>query len=125
MTVRPLDPAAGRLVIRGPITADEPAEREFGTRGGEVATTLTLPVRAGLYAIDGARPPHDLVGVSLLDEIESDARPRDRITVNARSISAGATDDAAPRHLWPWLVALAGVLLSAEWVLYLWQMRAA
>jgi hypothetical protein len=86
---------------------------------------VTLPPlrRAGVYTAAGARPPHDRIALSVLSEIESDVRPRDRITVNAADAGSASAAEAAPLELWPWLAAAGFLLLIVEWLLYLARAR--
>jgi hypothetical protein len=80
----------------------------------------TLPIlrRVGLYAIEGAVPPHDRLAVSVLSDVESDLRPGGELTVNAEAVVAGEAGAAAPRALWPWFVAAALLVLVVEWLAY-------
>jgi hypothetical protein len=81
---------------------------------------VTLPIlrRVGLYTVAGADPPHDRVALSTLSEVESDIRPKRQLLVNAEAALAGAAAAAAPRDIWPWIIAAALVLLVAEWLVY-------
>ena len=81
---------------------------------------VTLPVlrRVGLYTVAGADPPHDRVALSTLSEVESDLRPKRQLLVNAQAALAGAAAAAAPRDIWPWIIAAALVLLVLEWLVY-------
>ena len=88
-----------------------------------VLRTLPLLQRTGLYTVTGALPPMNRIAVSMLSDRESNIRPVDTLVVNARRIDAGRPQDATARELWPWLVAVAGLLLMAEWGLYCWKMR--
>ena len=63
-------------------------------------------------------PPHDRLAVSVLSEVESDLRGRAELVVNAESAPAGEAAAAAPRAIWPWLIAAALALLVLEWLVY-------
>jgi hypothetical protein len=121
LAVRPGEPVtvhrradAAAVIVRGPggvtLTAREAAP-------GALVTLPTLR-RAGLYAVEGAAPPHEQVAVSVLSDAESDARPRASLVVNARRREAGAVGSAAPRGIWAWLVAAALGFLVVEWLAY-------
>ncbi len=57
--------------------------------------------------------------VNLLDENESDVRPRDEIKVGAEELKATAAPyHGEPLDLWPFAAAGALLLLLVEWVLY-------
>ncbi len=103
-------------MIRGPVSAEVAAP-------GAAPATLPVLQRVGLYEINGAEAPFERIAVNLLNEIESDIRPRRSITVNAHQAEAGAIRSAAPLALWPWLVAAALGLLVLEWIVYCRRMR--
>jgi hypothetical protein len=104
--------------------ADAQELRITGPVQATVETTpgalVTLPIlrRVGLYAVAGAEPPYDRLALSLLSEVESDIRPRRELLVNAEPAVAGEAAAAAPRDLWPWIIAAALVLLVMEWLVY-------
>jgi hypothetical protein len=56
--------------------------------------------------------------VNLLDENESDVRPRDEVKVGAQTVAASAAVHGQPSDLWPWAALAALVLLLLEWTLY-------
>jgi hypothetical protein len=59
-------------------------------------------------------PPESVIAVSLLDEAESDIRPRVAPTPLPEHLLAGG-----PSYpLWVWLVLLAGLICLVEWFLY-------
>ncbi|MDY7109868.1 MAG: VWA domain-containing protein [Planctomycetota bacterium] len=102
---------ADELRITGPVEAAVEV-----TPGASV--TLPILRRVGLYTAAGAEPPHDRLALSVLSEVESDIRPRRRLLVNAEAARAGEAAAAAPRDLWPWIIAAALVLLVMEWLVY-------
>lgn len=83
-------------------------------------TERSLPAlrRAGLYRVEGAATPLDIIAINVLSDQESDIRPRDRILVNADATIGGGGGQIVPRELWPWLIAMALVVLTIEWVFY-------
>lgn len=99
------------LAIEGPISA------RISVEPGGMASVPTLR-RAGLYRVEGAMPPNDLVAVSVLSDVESDIRPRPTITVNAEHATARRAASVSARPLWPWLVGIALALLALEWLVY-------
>jgi len=106
-----VSPDRAELVISGPVDAVIDVE---GRR------RLTLPAlpRVGVYGVAGALPPHERIALNLADAGETDIRPRENVRVNAEEIGAVGVSQAAPRDLWPWLVAAALVLLVIEWLVY-------
>jgi hypothetical protein len=106
-----VDAGADEVVISGPVEMTVPAE------GGEPVTLPPLR-QVGLYLVEGAGAPQDRLAVSLLSDQESDPQTREQLVVNAESVAAGGAAEAAPRPLWPWFAAAAGVLLVVEWLVY-------
>jgi hypothetical protein len=56
--------------------------------------------------------------LDLRDPVESDLAPRSELELGARRVESSGGQLRAERHLWPWLIALALVVLMAEWHLY-------
>lgn len=115
ITVR-AEATASRLEIDGPVQAS------VDVQGGGERTLPTLR-QAGVYRVAGAAAPMQQVAVSVLSDVESDIRPRGELRVNAEVASGDDGSGAVPRELWPWLVAIALVLLMLEWVVYLRKVR--
>ena len=86
---------------------------------------MTLPpVNAvGLYSLEGVPAADQRIAVSMLSDLESDARPRSSVRVNAQEIAGGDIDRIASRELWPWFVLAAFALFIIEWVVYSMQTR--
>ena len=55
--------------------------------------------------------------VNLLDDNESDIRPRDEVKIGDQVLASGPTH-GQPSDLWPWAALAALVLLLVEWALY-------
>ena len=53
--------------------------------------------------------------MNLADPLESAIRVAPRVRVSGTEAPATTTDADLPRELWPWLVMLAGALLTLEW----------
>ena len=91
----------------GVVFAFEPRENTvlFGRTG-----------EAGIYTVTGPTFS-DAFAVSLNDREESDLRPR---FVPPEAVGAGVTGpgDTPGAPLWPWLVLLALVILTADWVIW-------
>jgi len=86
--------------------------------GGELATLPSLR-RAGVYSVRGAAPPMNVVAVNVSSDLESFTQTRDAISVNARTMTAGALEDVTPRPIWTWALMAAMLLLTLEWLLFL------
>jgi hypothetical protein len=111
LTVR-LSTEAEAAVVRGPGT-----ELRVPGEPGDLATLPPFR-RVGLYEVEGVLPPHERIAVSLLSDVESDTRPRLAVRVNAEEEAGTTGQGEAPRHLWPWLLGAALVLLMCEWLIY-------
>lgn len=97
--------------------------RGGGGTGAAAPVALGLIERAGLYEARGAAPGYERVAVNLLDSTESSLRvaPALDLLGGALPASSGAP---APREVWHWFVLAALGLLSIEWFVYAWRMRA-
>ena len=105
-------PGAEELVVS---TDGESIRIPADSTGAAVAPAFT---RVGLHRLDNAAEPYGRVAVSLLSDAESDLQPADDLRVNAQSVVAGAADRSVPKPLWPLFVAIAALLLVAEWLAY-------
>lgn len=115
---------ASRVRAVGPVTIEAPV---LATAEGATAS-LGVPERAGIYRVEGAVREDSVLGVNLADAEESALRtnaPGEGTTggVGAQ-VAAASGDGRAPRELWPWFVLAGAALLTAEWWLYAWRMRA-
>jgi len=81
-----------------------------------------LPL-AGIYAVPAAVPPDDAIPVNVASAVETDLRPRPVDAVRARETRSGVARAEAPRDLWPWFVAAAGLVAMLEWLLYARMVR--
>ncbi len=104
-------PAPGaRLTLTTPDGDRVPLDTASGV------ATVRAADRTGLYAIDGPNM-HKEVAVNLLDEAESDVRPRATLDLSGHAVAArGALLTLA--ELWRPLVLLALGILAVEWWLF-------
>lgn len=116
-------PGATRVRAIGPITIEAPV---VGAGQPGASASLGAIERAGVYSVDGADPDDAVLAVNLTDAEESS------LTGGAAASSptddtgpgSGARADAAPTELWSWFVLAGTLLLTLEWWLYAWRMRA-
>lgn len=109
-------PGAAKVELTGP------QSRSIEVRA-DGSVTLGPLSRVGVYNATGLPPEHTPVIANLLSETESDLRPVDEVRIGQEAVPAQSLDRAAPRELWPWLVAMAMALLGIEWVIYLIRAR--
>jgi hypothetical protein len=115
----------GRLTLDGPrrLSVDVPAPRELEA-GAPIEVSLGILDRAGIYRVGGEVPgAPPAIAVNLLSETESALAGAPALRVAGQSVAATA-DDAGPREVWHWFIAIALLLLAIEWFLSAWYMRA-
>ncbi len=77
--------------------------------------------QTGVYTLDYPGHPElgrDAFAVNLFDPGESAIAPQSEIHLGQTQLRAGDGKDAGQHELWPWLAALALVVLLLEWLLY-------
>jgi len=102
---------------RGPV--------RVAARPSEGSAVVPRFERVGLYEATGeVAAPFDRLAVNLLDEVESDLRPAETLTVGvsetAEAVSGG---EAVRREVWPWFVWGALGVLLVEWLVYVKRMH--
>jgi hypothetical protein len=86
---------------------------------GEEAIFFTETDQPGLYAVAlrdeaGARPAGSFA-VNLFAPIESALQPAEAVTFGQTTVESAAEGDVGQRELWPWLAAVAFIVLIVEW----------
>jgi Ca-activated chloride channel family protein len=56
--------------------------------------------------------------VNLFDDNESNIRPREVIQVGQAAVTPTVSEQVGQRELWPWLAALALIVLMIEWQVF-------
>jgi hypothetical protein len=93
--------------------------------GGEVVFKDTQELGAyGVTLISGDQQAIDYFAVNLFDPAESDIRPANTIRVGQSQITSAKADETAWQEWWPWLAALALLILLIEWWVYHGRRRA-
>jgi hypothetical protein len=102
-----------------------PREFDVDVPKGEPVAALGVLEHAGVYVAqpDLAESSPTPVAVNLVSPPESSLATRDTLHVSGQNVSASRPGEG-PREIWHWLVIAALVLLTLEWLLYAWQMRA-
>jgi len=109
-----LEPPAG--TDRVAVTYPDGREATVAVRSGRV--TFGDTGRCGVYRFDlGQGRTLDYV-VNLLDERESDIRPRESIEWQRETVPGTVRVAKENRELWPWLALLGLVVLIVEWYIY-------
>lgn len=113
--------------IPGSLTLEGPSRIVVDSRADAGPINLGRLERAGVYRLtnspDSAASTARSVAVNLLDETESALAVRDSVRVGGETVAAQVST-SGPRELWPWAMLAALVLLSIEWFLNAWLMRA-
>jgi Ca-activated chloride channel homolog len=96
-----------------------PSNRAFTLSANE--NTFTQTHELGFYAVnliskDSTRVEY--FAVNLFDENESNIQPRQAIQVGQEKIASATSGQIGQRELWPWLAALALLILLIEWQVY-------
>ena len=86
---------------------------------GESAIIFAETGKLGLYQVrledgSGERPAGSFA-VNLFDPHESAAAPRETLNLAAQTVGASRENDVSQRELWPWLAAIAFLILLVEW----------
>lgn len=117
VVIRPA-PGAAALTLSGPQSLTVPLDDAMGP----------VPVgpleSVGVYTVEGSVPEDRVLAVDLLNATESRLAVSPVVEVGGRRAAATRIEDAAPREVWHWLIALAFALLALEWLLYAWRTRA-
>jgi Ca-activated chloride channel family protein len=112
--IRP-DPSVTTVAIASP------SNLVFTVRpaGGDVVFKDTQELGAyGVTLISGEQQAIDYFAVNLFDPAESDIRPADTIRVGQSRIASAQADETGWQEWWPWLAALALLILVIEWWVY-------
>lgn len=118
-------PGAKMVRLSGPETVT--LEVAPGAVGAAPVVAWGVPERAGVYRAEGAAAEDAVVAVDVLNARESAAAVEGVLRVGAREARAGEEAGAKERPLrevWPWFVMAAVGLLTVEWFVYAWRMRA-
>lgn len=118
--LRPGDPIG---ITPGATTTDVLIRKPDGTIwekevGGE-AILFAETDQLGLYQVTLRDPAGEQAAgsfaVNLFDPSESAAAPQPTLSLAAQTVSAALENDVSERELWPWLAALAFLILIVEW----------
>ena len=114
------------LLIRSQPSVDQvvvvsPSGKTFSYPASSSGVLFAETHELGLYAVnylqDGAQSA-EYFAVNLFDPLESDIQPQASLTVGRTTIQASAADRLSLREFWPWIAALALLILLLEWWVY-------
>ncbi len=114
VNIRP-DPSVDTVAIASP------SNQVYTVRpgGGDVVFKDTQELGAyGVTLISGDQQTVDYFAVNLFDPAESNIRPADTIRIGQSQITSAQSNETGWQEWWPWLAALALVILLIEWWIY-------
>ncbi len=112
--IRP-DPSVDTVAIASP------SNQIYTVRpgGGNVVFKDTQELGAyGVTLLSGDQQAIDYFAVNLFDPAESDIRPVEAIRIGQSQITSAQSDETGWQEWWPWLAALALLILLIEWWVY-------
>jgi len=98
-----------------------PTDELFTLVPSASALTFTETDKPGYYAVNflfNGTSSADFFAVNLFAASESDIRPRGTLQIGRSAIRPADAEKVSLRELWPWLAALALLLLLIEWQAY-------
>lgn len=118
--------APGETLAIAPTGAEQivivsPSGKAFSYTPGQNRIIFTETGELGYYAVNFITDDStsaEYFAVNLFDPSESDIRPRASVNVGRAEISAQFSERVGQRELWPWLAALALIVLLIEWQAY-------
>lgn len=122
-TMQPGQPAVLNLASRfDRVLLEQPDGKSVSVeRAGQPSVVFGDTEQSGFYETRTTDEKRllQLFTVNLFSERESDILPRPEVTIGATDVVANSEDVRSVRvEYWRWLLALALVILSVEWVLY-------
>jgi len=84
-------------------------------------TTFTQTHELGYYAVNLISADSNTIeyfAVNLFDDNESNIQPRDFVQVGQVAVTPAVSGQVGQRELWPWLAALALIVLMIEWQVF-------
>lgn len=101
------------------VVVAKPDGSPWSAEVGEEAIFFTETDQLGLYQVElrdeaGTRPAGSFA-VNLFAPVESALQPAEVVTFGQATVEAAAEGDVGQRELWPWLAAVAFIVLIVEW----------
>jgi len=108
-------PGVERVVIASP------SNKAYTLLPSASALVFSETDETGYYAVNflsKGSSKTEYFAVNLFDSMESNIRTRESIQVGRTAIAPASTNQVGLRELWPWLAALALLILLVEWLVY-------
>ena len=104
----------------GTLQITTPSGNSAAINAGSDSQFLLQFDQIGFYSLaDPAQPDSEaIIAVNLFDPQESDISPITKLMVGQKSIEANEQTESGRREMWPWLAAVALLILWLEWWLY-------
>lgn len=103
------------------IVIASPSNKAYPLLPSAATLTFTETGETGYYAVNFISKDTSKVAyfaVNLFDPSESDIRPRESLQIGRATVTPAASNQIGLRELWPWLAALALLVLLVEWQVY-------
>lgn len=107
-------PAGGDAAI----AIDDPTGQRFQAAATEAGVLFTNTDRLGLYSVVSTQRVVGQFAVNLFNPGESTIAPAAQLTIGQSAVTATPANETGQLELWPWLAAIALLILLIEWYVY-------
>ncbi len=107
-------PAGGDAAI----AIDDPTGERFQAPATEAGVLFANTDRLGLYTVVSTQRTVGQFAVNLFDPGESTIAPAAQLTIGQSAVTATPANETGQLELWPWLAAIALLILLIEWYVY-------
>ncbi len=107
-------PAGGDAAI----AIDDPTGQRFQAAATEAGVLFANTDRLGLYTVVSTQRVVGQFAVNLFNPGESTIAPAAQLTIGQSAVTATPANETGQLELWPWLAAIALLILLIEWYVY-------
>ena len=107
-------PAGGDAAI----AIDDPTGQRFQATATEAGVLFANTDRLGLYTVVSTQRVVGQFAVNLFNPGESTIAPAAQLTIGQSAVTATPANETGQLELWPWLAAIALLILLIEWYVY-------
>jgi hypothetical protein len=100
------------------IAIDDPTGERFQADATEAGVLFTNTDRLGLYSVVSTQRSVGQFAVNLFDAGESTIAPAAQLTIGQSAVTATPAQETGQLELWPWIAAIALLILLIEWYVY-------